>query len=74
MDKQNLVKMANNIGAYYRSEPDRELAVNGIEQHLKSFWEPRMRNQIIEYQRQGGKELMDIVADAVNQLSQNLPQ
>ncbi|MGR9115729.1 MAG: formate dehydrogenase subunit delta [Gammaproteobacteria bacterium] len=70
MDKLNLVKMANNIGAYFQSEPDRDVAITGIEQHLKNFWEPRMRNQIIDYLKQGGNELMDIVAEAVAKLSQ----
>ena len=69
MDKQNLVKMANNIGAFFKSEPDREAAISGIEQHIKNFWEPRMRNQIIEYLQQGGTELMDIVEAAVRKLS-----
>lgn len=69
MDKLNLVKMANNIGAYFQSEPDRETAIAGIEQHIKNFWEPRMRNQIIDYLQQGGNELMDIVAEAVRRLA-----
>lgn len=62
--------MANNIGIYFESEPDRELAIAGIEQHLKNFWEPRMRHQIIEYVQQGGTELMDSVAEAVRHLSE----
>ena len=70
MDKLNLIKMANNIGIYFESEPDKELAIAGIEQHLKNFWEPRMRNQIIEYVQQGGTELMDSVAEAVRRLSE----
>ena len=69
MDKQNLIKMANNIGTFFKSEPDRDIAVAGIEQHLKNFWEPRMRHQIIDYVQQGGSELMDIVAEAVRNLS-----
>lgn len=68
MDKLNLIKMANNIGTFFKAEPDRDLAVAGIAQHLKNFWEPRMRRQIIDYVEQGGSELMDIVAEAVRQL------
>ena len=60
--------MANNIGTFFKAEPDRDLAVAGIAQHLKNFWEPRMRRQIIDYVEQGGSELMDIVAEAVRQL------
>ncbi|WP_305909616.1 formate dehydrogenase subunit delta [Methylomarinum sp. Ch1-1] len=69
MDKLNLVKMANNIGAYFQSEPDREVAITGIEQHIRKFWEPRMRTQIIDYLKEDGSELMDIVAEAVRNLS-----
>lgn len=68
MDNNNLIKMANNIGAFFKSEPDRELAVQGVEQHIRNSWEPRMRKQIIDYIEQGGNELMDIVADAVRRL------
>lgn len=65
MDNDNLIKMANNIGAFFKSEPDRELAVKGVEQHIRNFWEPRMRKAIIDYVQQGGTALMDIVSEAV---------
>ena len=68
MDNSNLIKMANNIGSFFRSEPDRDLAIQGVEQHIKNFWEPRMRKQITEYINNGGNELMDIVAEAVKKL------
>ena len=69
MDNHNLIKMANNIGAFFKSEPDRELAVKGVEQHIRNFWEPRMRKQIIDYVQQGGNELLDIVSEAVLHLA-----
>ena len=68
MDNSNLIKMANNIGSFFKSEPDRELAIQGVEQHIKNFWEPRMRKQIVEYIEKGGNDLMDIVAEAVKKL------
>jgi formate dehydrogenase subunit delta len=69
MDNSNLIKMANNIGAFFKSEPDRELAIQGVEQHIKNSWEPRMRKQIIEYCQRGDGELLDIVVEAVRRLS-----
>lgn len=69
MDNSNLIKMANNIGAFFKSEPDRALAVQGVEQHIRNFWEPRMRKQIIEYANSGDNELMDIVAEAVSHIA-----
>lgn len=71
MDHSNLIKMANNIGAFFKSEPDRELAIQGVEQHIRNSWEPRMRKQIIEYVQQGGDQLMDIVAEAVKHIAQH---
>jgi len=68
MDNNNLIKMANNIGAFFQSEPDRNLAIQGVEQHIRNFWEPRMRKQIMAYIEQGDGELMDIVAEAVKRL------
>ncbi|MCQ8105016.1 formate dehydrogenase subunit delta [Methylomonas sp. SURF-2] len=68
MEKSNLIKMANDIGSFFKSEPDRALAIQGVEQHIRNFWEPRMRKEIIEYLEKGGTELMDIVAEAVKKL------
>ena len=50
-----LIKMANEIGAYFASEPDTEQAVKDVAAHLRRYWEPRMRRQMIAYyqERQG---------------------
>jgi len=50
-----LIKMANEISAYFAAEPDAEQAVRDVAGHLKRYWEPRMRRQIITYyeERQG---------------------
>ncbi len=66
---ENLVKMANDIGAFFAGEPERPVAVHSIADHLKRFWEPRMRTAIIEHNRQGGLGLSDLVREAVQQLS-----
>jgi formate dehydrogenase subunit delta len=50
-----LIKMANEISAYFAAEPDTEQAVKDVAAHLRRYWEPRMRRQIITYykERQG---------------------
>ena len=50
-----LIKMANEISAYFAAEPDTEQAVKDVAGHLRRYWEPRMRRQIITYyaERQG---------------------
>jgi formate dehydrogenase subunit delta len=47
MDLDNLIHMANRIGAFFVAQPDRDEALAGIADHLKKFWEPRMRAQIL---------------------------
>ena len=49
MSSDNLVKMANQIAHYFDSEPDRDKAVQGVRQHLQSFWTPAMRRQLGEW-------------------------
>jgi formate dehydrogenase subunit delta len=41
--EDNLVRMANQIGTFFASMPDRKEALEGIATHLKNFWDPRMR-------------------------------
>ncbi|HEY1891207.1 MAG TPA: formate dehydrogenase subunit delta [Steroidobacteraceae bacterium] len=50
-----LIKMVNEISAYFASEPDTDQAAKDVAGHLRRYWEPRMRRQIITYcdQRQG---------------------
>jgi len=63
-----LIKMANEIGGFFAQMPDRDEAVKSTAAHLKNFWEPRMRRQIIEYADQDGRELDELVRAAVRSL------
>jgi formate dehydrogenase subunit delta len=65
----NLVKMANNIEAFFRAEPDRDTAVSGIESHLRRFWDPRMRKAIVAHVQAGGAGLGELVTLAVQKLA-----
>ncbi|WP_034298978.1 formate dehydrogenase subunit delta [Herbaspirillum sp. RV1423] len=66
MNLQHLIKMANQIGAFFSTMPDHEQAVKDLATHLKRFWEPRMRRALLEYvENEGGPELSDIVLEAV---------
>lgn len=59
MSSDNLVKMANQIAHYFDSEPDRALAVQGVRQHLQSFWTPAMRRQLGELMAEHGEQAVD---------------
>jgi formate dehydrogenase subunit delta len=65
MDLHHLVKMANEIGGFFEQIPDRREAVDAIAAHLKGFWEPRMRREIIAYARSGAGDLKTIVREAI---------
>ncbi|PXW26653.1 formate dehydrogenase subunit delta [Paraburkholderia caballeronis] len=47
MNPHNLIEMANRIGTFFESLPDREEALNGIADHIHRFWEPRMRRALL---------------------------
>jgi len=49
MDTDKLVRLANRISDFFASMPDHDEAVDGMAQHLKRFWEPRMRRQILAH-------------------------
>ena len=65
MEIHHLVKMANDIGGFFEHMPDHGEAVSSIAMHIKNFWEPRMRRQIIEYAGQDGGALKPIVREAI---------
>lgn len=43
----NLIRMANQIGTFFESMPDRNEALQGIATHLEKFWDPRMRHAFL---------------------------
>ena len=47
-------------------ETDRTVAVDGVASHLKRFWDPRMRKEIVAYV--DGAGLIDLVREAVLKL------
>jgi formate dehydrogenase subunit delta len=49
MNTEHLVTMANQIGDFFQSYPDQELAKKEIVTHLKRFWASSMREQLMEH-------------------------
>jgi formate dehydrogenase subunit delta len=62
-----LVRMANQIGEFYASMPERE-ATEGIASHLRLYWTPKMIREIIAFADQGHPGLNAIAARAVESL------
>jgi formate dehydrogenase subunit delta len=66
---EHLIKMANDIGNFFRSEPIREDAVAGIANHIAKFWTKRMREKIGAHIRQAGDgDLDDLPREALRRL------
>ena len=71
MSVDRLVQMANDIGHFFASEPQRSDAIAGIASHIQRFWDPRMRRQILAHLQAGGTGLEDLPREAVASLKRN---
>jgi formate dehydrogenase subunit delta len=60
-----IVRMANDIGNFFRAEPDRQVALEGIANHINRYWTRRMRQRLLDYVQQGGVELDELPLAAV---------
>lgn len=68
MNIEKLIKMGNEIGAYFASDPDRDHAQHEIAVHLKRFWAPRMRRALLQHVvEQHAIGVSELVAQAVVQ-------
>jgi formate dehydrogenase subunit delta len=68
MDPEKMVHNANQISLFFSSYP-REEAIEGIANHLRQFWVPRMRRQIIDYvDKDGATGLNELAIEAVKRL------
>lgn len=63
----HLVHDANQISRYFAAF-SREEALTGVVDHIKKFWERRMRAQIIEHVAHGGVGLDELALAAIKQL------
>ncbi|RYD16407.1 MAG: formate dehydrogenase subunit delta [Lysobacteraceae bacterium] len=61
--------MANDIAAFFASEPDREVAIDAIATHLRRYWAPRMRAQLRAHAEGGGEGLGDLALAAASRLA-----
>ena len=69
MTIQHLVHMANQVAAFFASYPEAE-AVEGTANHLKSFWDPRMRREIEAHLKdKAGAGLSHIALEAVKRIA-----
>ena len=70
MNIQNLVSMANQIGAFFDAMPDRDEATEGIATHIQKYWAPRMREALVAHWSDGdASDLSPIVAETMQKHS-----
>lgn len=68
MQIEHLVTMANQIGDFYQSFPNKEEAKQDIAKHMVSFWASSMRQQILAHVNDNsGAGLTPIVIAAIKQ-------
>lgn len=68
MNIEHLSQMVNDIANYFAAEPDHAAGVNSVADHLRKFWDPVMRKQIIEHLHAGGEGLGPMAKEAVREL------
>ncbi len=66
MNRDHLIRMANQIGTFFESMPERQEALEGIATHIKKFWEPRMRREFLALLEAGGEGVSPIVREALD--------
>ena len=65
-NSSQLVKMANQIATFFaaQAQNDPTAAASSVASHLKLFWAPSMRRQLIEAEASGHAEGLDATARA----------
>jgi formate dehydrogenase subunit delta len=67
MDTERLVTMANQIGGFFSHE-EAARAVERTADHLRKYWDPRMRAAIVAHLQAGGAGLEATARSAVTLL------
>lgn len=68
MTLDKLIYMANQIGKFFASQ-GREQAAAGTADHIKKFWDPRMRAEILAHLEAGGQGLDPVVRTALERVA-----
>ena len=69
-DVQKLVYMANQIGDFFKSQPQ-DKAAAGIADHIAKFWSRPMKEPIFAHMAAGGAGVHPLVATALRGLMEN---
>ena len=67
MNRARLIHDANEIARYFAAYP-REEAIDGIADHIRKFWDPRMRRELLAILGAGEEALHALVREAAARL------
>jgi formate dehydrogenase subunit delta len=67
MSPDRLIYMANQIGQFFQSQGPGKVGP-GVADHIRKFWDPRMRAMILAHLDAGGSGLDPQVRDAIEAL------
>ncbi len=68
-----LVYMANQMATFFKAQPH-DAAVAGVADHIKKFWDPRMKSLMAAHVAAGGVGLDAVALEALRGLSFSLPR
>lgn len=73
MDATKLVQMANQIGAFFGANPDTATAADSVADHIRRFWDPRMRRALLKWvDERNGEGLQPLVLQALQKHREKL--
>ena len=61
--------MANDIACFFSGDSDKVAAAESVATHLRRFWDPRMRREIIAHHQHGGEGLDEVAKAGVGLLA-----
>ncbi len=68
MKAETLVRMANQMADFFASQ-SHDSAVAGIEDHIRRFWDPRMRRELAAHIAAGGAGLKPLALEAAKRIA-----
>ncbi len=63
-----LVRMAQQIADNNSFTPDVDVVAAKVAEHIQKFWDPRMKQQIIDYANSDEAQVTQVVARAISQI------
>ncbi len=67
MEPERLIHMTNQIATFFGTWPETQ-AIEATADHLRQFWDPRMRKELLRLLDTRGKDLSPIARQAARRL------